>query len=78
MSFQYSDRDIYSNKDTGIIVESRAEAKPHYKITDELIQWIEDFNGDKKVNPITCFIEHSGVDNFTGRTEPNGKIGIVE
>ena len=78
VSFQYSDRDIYSNKDTGIIVESRAEAKPHYKITDELIQWIEDFNADKKVNPITCFVEHSGVDNFTGRTEPNGTIGIVE
>ena len=78
VSFQYSDRDIYSNKDIGIIVESRAEAKPHYKITDELIQWIEDFNADKKVNPITSFIEHSGVDNFTGRTEPNGTIGVVE
>ena len=76
--FRYSNRDIYSNKDTEIIAESRAEVKPHYKITDELIQWITDFNTDKKVSPITCFIEHQGVDNFTGANAANGTVGIVE
>ena len=70
--FRYSDRDM------GIIEELRNVGKPAYTITDELMQWIEDFNADKKVSPITCFIEHRGVDNFTGVNAPNGTVGIVE
>ena len=70
--FRYSDRDM------GIIEELRNVGKPAYTITDELMQWIEDFNTDKKVSPITCFIEHRGVDNFTGVNAPNGTVGIVE
>ena len=72
--FGYND----SNRDTTIIVELRNVGNPAYKITDELIQWITDFNADKKVSPITCFIEHQGVDNFTGVNAPNGTVGIVE
>ena len=64
--------------DTRIIVELRNVGNPAYKITDELIQWIKDFNADKKVSPITCFIEHQGVDNFTGVNASNGTVGIVE
>ena len=72
--FRYSN----SNRDTRIIVELRNVGNPAYKITDELIQWIKDFNADKKVSPITCFIEHQGVDNFTGINASNGTAGIVE
>ena len=72
--FRYSN----SNRDTRIIVELRNVGNPAYKITDELIQWIKDFNADKKVSPITCFIEHQGVDNFTGVNASNGTVGIVE
>ena len=62
----------------GIIEELRNVGKPAYTITEKLIQWIEDFNTDKKVSPITCFIEHRGVDNFTDVNESNGTVGIVE
>ena len=72
--FRYDD----SNRDTTIIVELRNVGNRAYKITDELIQWIKDFNADKKVSPITCFIEHQGVDNFTGVNASNGTVGIVE
>ena len=72
--FRYSN----SNRDTRIIVELRNVGKPAYTITEELIQWIEDFYADKKVSPITCFIEHQGVDNFTGVNASNGTVGIVE
>ena len=72
--FRYDD----SNRDTTIIVELRNVGNRAYKITDELIQWIKDFNADKKVSPITCFIEHQGVDNFTGINASNGTVGIVE
>ena len=34
-------------------------------LQSEFVQWIKDFNADKKVSPITCFIEHQDVDNFT-------------
>ncbi len=68
----------YSNGDMGIIQELRNVGKPAYTITEELIQWIEDFYADKKVNPITCFIKHQGVDNFTGANASNGTVGIVE
>ena len=71
--FQYSD-----NKDKRIIVEERNAGNPEYQITDELMQWIQDFNADKKVSPITCFIEHRGVDIFTGVNALNGTVGIVE
>ena len=64
--------------DRSIIVEKRSVENPEYQITDELMQWIEDFNADKKVSPITCFIEHQGVDNFTGVNAPNGTVGIVD
>ena len=74
MLFRYSN----SNRDTRIIVELRNVGKPAYTITEELIQWIEDFYADKKVSPITCFIEHQGVDNFTGVNASNGTVGIVE
>ena len=62
----------------GIIEELRNVGEPAYTITEELIQWIEDFYADKKVSPITCFIEHRGVDNFTGVNALNGTVGIVE
>ena len=62
----------------GIIEEKKNVGNRAYTITEELIQWIEDFNADKKVSPITCFIEHQGVDNFTGANESNGTVGIVE
>ena len=68
----------YSNRDMGIIKELRSVGEPAYTITEELIQWVEDFYADKKVNPITCFIEHQGVDKFTGVNESNGTVGIVE
>ena len=68
----------YSNRDMGIIEELRNVGKPAYTITEGLIQWIEDFYADKKVSPITCFIEHQGVDNFTGVNEFNGTVGIIE
>lgn len=71
--FRYSD-----NRDRRIIVELRHVAKPAYQITDELMRWIQDFNADKKVSPITCFIEHRGVDIFTGVNALNGTVGIVE
>ena len=71
--FRYSD-----NSDRRIIVGLRNVGNPAYQITDELMQWIEDFNADKEVSPITCFIEHRGVDNFTGVNAPNGTIGIVD
>ena len=71
--FRYSD-----NKDKRIIVEERNAGNPEYQITDELMQWIQDFNADKKVSPITCFIEHRGVDIFTGVNALNGTVGIVE
>ena len=71
--FQYS-----GNSGRRIIVEKRNVGNPAYQITDELMQWIQDFNADKKVSPITCFIEHQGVDNFTGVNAPNGTVGIVE
>ena len=71
--FQYSD-----NRDRRIIVEKRNVGNPAYQITNELIQWIQDFNADKKVSPITCFVEHQGVDNFTGVNALNGTVGIVE
>ena len=74
--FRYSDRDM--GRDMGIIEELRNVGKPAYTITEELIQWIEDFYADKKVSPITCFIEHQGVDNFTGVNEFNGTVGIIE
>ena len=74
--FRYSNRDM--GRDMGIIEELRNVGKPAYTMTDELMQWIEDFNADKKVSPITCFIEHRGVDNFTGVNAPNGTVGIVE
>ena len=74
MLFRYND----SNRDTTIIVESRNVGNRAYQITDELIQWITDFTADKKVSPITCFIEHQGVDNFTGVNASNGTVGIVE
>ena len=72
--FRYSNRDM--GRDMGIIEELRNVGKPAYTITEELIQWIEDFYADKKVSPITCFIEHQGVDNFTGVNEFNGTVGI--
>ena len=72
--FRYNE----NNRDTRVIEELRNVAKPAYQITDELIQWIKDFNADKKVSPITCFIEHRGVDMFTGVNEHNGTVGIVE
>ena len=65
-------------RDMGIIEELRNVGKPAYTITEELIQWIEDFYADKKVSPITCFIEHQGVDNFTGVNEFNGTVDIIE
>ena len=71
--FRYSD-----NRDTSIIVEESNVGNPAYQITDKLIQWIKDFNADKKVSPITCFIEHQGVDNFTGVNVLNGTVGIIE
>ena len=71
--FRYSD-----NRDRRIIVEERNVGNPAYQITDELMQWIQDFNADKKVSPITCFIEHRGVDNFIGVNALNGTVGIVE
>ena len=71
--FRYSD-----NKDKRIIVEERNAGNPEYQITDELMQWIQDFNADKKVRPITCFIEHRGVDIFTGVNALNGTVGVVE
>lgn len=74
--FRYSNRDM--GRDRGVIEELRNVGKPAYTITEELIQWIEDFYADKKVSPITCFIEHQGVDNFTGVNEFNGTVGIVE
>ena len=74
--FRYSNRDM--GRDMGIIEELRNVGKPAYTITEELIQWIEDFYADKKVSPITCFIEHQGVDNFTGVNASNGTVGIVE
>ncbi len=74
--FRYRNRDMRT--DMGIIEELRNIGKPAYTITEELIQWIEDFYADKKVSPITCFIEHQGVDNFTGVNESNGKVGIIE
>ncbi len=74
--FRYSNRDM--GIDRSIIVEKRIVGNPEYQITDELMQWIEDFNTDKKVSPITCFIEHRGVDNFTGVNALNGTVGIVE
>ena len=72
--FRYNE----NNRGTRVIEELRNVAKPAYQITDELIQWIKDFNADKKVSPITCFIEHQGVDNFTGINASNGTVGIVE
>ncbi len=74
--FRYSNRDM--GIDRSIIVEERNVGNPEYQITDELMQWIEDFNADKKVSPITCFIEHRGVDIFTGVNALNGTVGIVE
>ena len=74
--FRYSNRDM--GRDMGIIEELRNVGKPAYTITEELIQWIEDFYADKKVSPITCFIEHQGVDNFTGVNEFNGTVDIIE
>ena len=74
--FRYSNRDM--RRDIGIIQELRNVGKPAYTITEELIQWIEDFYADKKVSPIACFIEHQGVDNFTGVNASNGTVGIVE
>ena len=74
--FRYNNRDM--GRDMEIIQELRNVGKPAYTITEELIRWIEDFYADKKVNPITCFIEHQGVDNFTGVNESNGTVGIVE
>ena len=74
--FRYSNRDM--GRDIGIIEELRNVGKPAYTMTEELIQWIEDFYADKKVSPITCFIEHQGVDNFTGVNEFNGTVGIIE
>jgi hypothetical protein len=71
--FRYSD-----NGDTRIIVEERNAGNPEYQITDELMQWIQDFNADKKVSPITCFIEHRGVDIFASVNARNGTVGIVE
>ena len=71
--FRYS-----GNSDRRIIVELRRVANPEYEIKEELMQWIEDFNADKKVSPITCFIEHRGVDNFTGVNALNGTVDIVE
>ena len=71
--FRYSD-----NRDRRIIVEERNVGNPAYQITDELMQWIKDFNADKKVSPITCFIEHKGVDNFRGVNVANGTVGIIE
>ena len=64
--------------DRSIIVEERNVGNPEYQITDELMQWMEDFNADKKLSPITCFIEHRGVDIFTGVNALNGTVGIVE
>ena len=72
--FRYNE----NNRGTRVIEELRNVAKPAYQITDELIQWIKDFNADKKVSPITCFIEHQGVDNFTDINASNGTVGIVE
>jgi hypothetical protein len=74
--FRYSNRDM--GIDRSIIVEKRNVGNPEYQITDELMQWMEDFNGDKKVSPITCFIEHRGVDIFTGVNARNGTVGIIE
>lgn len=74
--FRYSNRDM--RIDRSIIVEERNFGNPEYQITDELMQWMEDFNADKKVSPITCFIEHRGVDIFTGVNALNGTVGIVE
>ena len=74
--FRYSNRDM--GRDMGIIEELRNVGEPAYTITEELIQWIEDFYADKKVSPITCFIEHRGVDIFTGVNALNGTVGIVE
>ncbi len=76
--FRYSNSRYGNDRDTTIIVESWNVGSPAYQITDELIQWITDFNTDKKVSPITCFIKHQGVDNFTGVNAPNGTVGIVE
>ena len=76
--FRYSNSRYGNDRDTTIIVESRNVGSPAYQITDELIQWITDFNTEKKVSPITCFIEHRGVDNFTGVNASNGTVGIVE
>lgn len=74
--FRYSNRDM--GIDRSIIVEKRTVGNPEYQITDELMQWMEDFNVDKKLIPITCFIEHRGVDIFTGVNALNGTVGIVE
>ena len=74
--FRYSNRDM--GRDMGIIEELRNVGEPAYTITEALIQWIEDFYADKKVSPITCFIKHRGVDNFTGVNALNGTVGIVE
>ena len=75
--FRYSDNED-DNEDKRVIVEERNAGNPGYQITDELMQWIQDFNVDKKVSPITCFIEHRGVDIFTGVNALNGTVGIVE
>ena len=74
--FRYSNRDMRT--DMRIIEELRNVGKPAYTITEELIQWLKNFDTDKKVSPITCFIEHQGVDNFTGVNESNGTVGIIE
>ncbi len=74
--FRYNTDDYGNKNDT--IVELRNVANTAYQIADELIQWLKDFNTDKKVSPITCFIEHRGVDMFTGVNEYNGTIGIVK
>ncbi len=74
--FRYGNR--YMGRDMGIIEESRSVGKPAYTIKEELILWVEDFYANKKVSPITCFIEHQGVDKFTGVNESNGTVGIVE
>ena len=43
--FRYSNRDMGRGmgRDMGIIVESRSFGKPAYTITEELIQWIDEF-----------------------------------
>ena len=74
--FRYSNRDM--RRDRRIIEELRNVGQPAYTITDKLIQWIEDFYANKKVSPITCFIQHQGVDNFTSVNASNGTVGIIE